>query len=1427
MADQEQQRQSVAVATPELPKGGGAIQGINKGFGAVSASGAASFDIALPVSGGRGLAPQLGLSYTSATGNGPFGMGWQLTLGAITRRTSKGVPRYDDSDVMLGPGGETLMPGLAADDVRHTSKYRGLALGATYSVARYYPRTEGAFTLIERWRVTADDPGFWLLHGADGSLACYGKRDSARIVDPDNVSHVAQWLVEEIANPFGEHILYEYKAEDHAGLPDDEPRNFRAQRYIERVLYGNVQAHEPLYLWNDEPPKDDQWHFHLLFDYGENTGERPQYPGQGAWTVRSDRHSTYAFGFELGSARLCRHVAMYHQFPELGAQPVLTRWLSLDYPEHPLGYAILRQATLHAVNPDQSQSADWPSLSFSYNPFETTQGAFTPFERMPGLNDGQRYQLVDLFGDGLPGVLYRAEKGWLYREPVRDLSAENDPDAVSYGPWALLPQLPVADTESPVRQLLADMTGDGRPDWVVAFPGMSGFFTLNPDGQWSGFVPFAAFPTEFMHPEGQWVDLVGAGLTDLAMIGPRSVRLYASQREKGFEPPREVAHDPDRLPIPSDSRSELVAFSDLLGSGQQHLVRIRHDEIRIWPNLGHGRFGAGFRFASLDFDYATFDASRVCLADLDGSGAVDLLYLQPDQVRIYLNRGGAGLAAPFDQPWPDGVRYDRLCQVSIADLRGLGCASLVLTVPHMQPRHWRLDFAPAKPYLLRGNSNGMGASGHIDYRSSAQEWLDEKHALRAAGKPAVSGLPFPLHVVSRQTQLDEVTGNQLTQTFNYRDGYYDGKERQFEGFGQIQQLDTEPGRSGEDGFTAAVLTKTWYHNGRPRPLAGDDFFQGDLGAVALGPDLLTVRNGEMDEPVDQPSEAMLEEMAQALSGAVRRVEVYGLEDTEPARVPYSVQASRYLVRQLEPLGPQRPYARTLPLTLEGIAWHYEGHVDDPQCQHDITLAWDGYGQVTHAATVNYARRPTEHSPPPFDEEHQQQWWRAAHDEAQQRYYFNEARAQYIHLDDPEGWRLGLPYRARGNAMMLEASELQPEAIGYEAFLDPEGAFAGLPRTLVSLVLQRYQRCGDGEAEFIALPDAVESAELDEHAMSAYDRVMTRDELAVRLAELGYHRMPSFLGSEKDLMLWSVKRGFNTHLGAEGFYRIERFKPTASHGETLVEYDPYHLFVTKVTAPDGCTTEAFYDYDSLQPWRIVDPNRNTQEVRYDLFGAVHLTSFYGTELGEPVGFDSIENYREMPRDIETALHVPLSHDCATECLYERHWDGKEPPRSVVFQWDRYPGDELRQRRMTLASCDGFGRPLQTRQLVEDGDAYQTVVADDGHTDLAVEEGKPVTTDASPRWRVSERVEYNNKGLAVRVYRPYFADSHLYIRDASMRDAWYHDKQFYDPLGRPTVTWTAKGWMRRMTYHAWYSISEDENDTQEEVEAMRAVAASASR
>src|SRR5262245_41169321 len=102
-----------------LPKGGGAIRGIGERFDVNPSNGTASFGIPLALSPAR-FTPPLDLSYDSGNGNGPFGFGWRLTQPAISRRTDRGVPRYEDADVFLLAGADDLVPcGVPQDRLGH------------------------------------------------------------------------------------------------------------------------------------------------------------------------------------------------------------------------------------------------------------------------------------------------------------------------------------------------------------------------------------------------------------------------------------------------------------------------------------------------------------------------------------------------------------------------------------------------------------------------------------------------------------------------------------------------------------------------------------------------------------------------------------------------------------------------------------------------------------------------------------------------------------------------------------------------------------------------------------------------------------------------------------------------------------------------------------------------------------------------------------------------------------------------------------------------------------------------------------------------------------------------------------------------------------------------------------------------------------
>src|SRR5690554_2748167 len=109
---------AIEIPSISLPKGGGAIKGIDEKFSVNAVNGTSSFSIPLPFSPARGASPDLSLSYNSGAGNGIFGLGWNLSVGSIKRKTDKGLPQYIDaidSDTFLFSEAEDLVPEFVKD----------------------------------------------------------------------------------------------------------------------------------------------------------------------------------------------------------------------------------------------------------------------------------------------------------------------------------------------------------------------------------------------------------------------------------------------------------------------------------------------------------------------------------------------------------------------------------------------------------------------------------------------------------------------------------------------------------------------------------------------------------------------------------------------------------------------------------------------------------------------------------------------------------------------------------------------------------------------------------------------------------------------------------------------------------------------------------------------------------------------------------------------------------------------------------------------------------------------------------------------------------------------------------------------------------------------------------------------------------------
>lgn len=193
-----------------LPKGGGAIRGIDEKFKANPVTGTGSLSIPLAVTPGRsGFGPELSVDHDSSSGNGIFGMGWSLSLPSIVRRTDKGLPKYldsEESDIFTLSGAEDLVPVLLTENGQ--TRYGEFERDG-YRVRRYRPRIEGLFARIERWTNLDSGDEHWRSISRENVLTVYGFDPGSRIADPEIPGHIFSWLICRSYDDKGNAIVYD------------------------------------------------------------------------------------------------------------------------------------------------------------------------------------------------------------------------------------------------------------------------------------------------------------------------------------------------------------------------------------------------------------------------------------------------------------------------------------------------------------------------------------------------------------------------------------------------------------------------------------------------------------------------------------------------------------------------------------------------------------------------------------------------------------------------------------------------------------------------------------------------------------------------------------------------------------------------------------------------------------------------------------------------------------------------------------------------------------------------------------------------------------------------------------------------------------------------------------------------------------------
>jgi RHS repeat-associated protein len=1453
-----------------LPKGGGAIKGIGETFQANLFSGTANHSIPIALSPGRnGFGPKLSLEYSSGNGNGIFGLGWQITLPRITRKTEKGLPRYDNDDVFVMSGAEDLVLCLKKvvdpDSGQERWEPEDPVVRGDFTVFRYRPRTEGLFARIERWVNTSTGETHWRSITNDNVTSLFGATAASRLADPSNDKRVYEWLLQETFDAYGNHSYCEYAADDPALYSNDgsgahlpeifEQRRMATQRYIRRICYGNlpeplVDAQQRSITYADGTlvghlRDGRRYAFEVAFDYGdwdtptvlphpapfpadrlELFGANPELSTTGRPVpLRTDRFSHFRAGFEIRTLRRCRRVLMFHHFAELG-EPTLVRSTDFTYStDSDTRVSLLGSVTVTSYDKDSAdgsyRSASMPPVGFSYSQFKPHEQRYQSLTARGGelpplaLND-PNMALVDLFGDGLPDIIHSGPGGFRY---WRNLG-----NGVLDRPRTL-PQMPAGISLDQPGVGFGDMSGNGVADLLVNVGPLPGFFETTADGAWKRFTPYESFPGFApQNPNARMVDLTGDGRADALLTEDRQFLWFECQGGKGFGPPQSIAriHDLDQFPdVFFDDLAGRVRLADMSGDGLNDIVLAHNGRIDYWPNLGYGRFGKRVTMANaprLDLD---FDPKRLFLADLNGAGCADLVYVDAQRVYFWFNQCGNSWSER--QAILGTPRTTDASAVEFADVFGAGTATLLWSrgfTGSSEGNYKALDFCGGvKPYVLIGVDNNMGATTRVSYAPSTRYFLEA----RARGAPWISPLPFPVQVVDKVEVIDHISQTKRISTYKYHHGHFDGREREFCGFGRVDQFDTEISEETDDASAyrvPPVETRTWFHTGIYFDTRGresvdyrdlthrfrQEFYQQDSKAVPLG---------EHDVATGETAA----EAYRALRGAQLRTEIYAHDGSDKSQHPYQVDERRHRVALLQPRQ-ENHHAVYFSHALESLTYHYERNPSDPRISHELTLEVDAFGNPLRTLSIGYGRRqPDPGLPTQADRDRQTQTLITY----TQNSYTNA-------IDDPQtipdSYRAPLPcetlsYELTGFAPVAPDTQrfsyvewiendlariASAQSIGYEEQPNP-----AIPqKRLIEHVRTCYRRddltdlLPLGALESLALPgenhrlvftagliERVYGNRVNDAILEQCRYVRGEDQRTWWIPSGRVFYSPGLSDTPADEMAFARQHFFAAYRGRDPF------------GNTaLTISDPYVLLVNETRDALGNRTLAEQDYRVLQPFRITDSNGNRGEVAFDTLGLVVGTAVMG-KAGETQG-DSLADFNVSltTEQRDAFLADPLTHAAAllgsasTRVVYnlERFQQEGQPVFAALLARETHASDPVPvaglKVQVSLSYSDGFGREIQKKIAAEPGPLTQ---------------GGPAI---NPRWIGSGWTIFNNKGKPVKRFEPFFDDTHAFRFDQRVGVS---SILFYDPVERVVATLHPNHTWEKIVFNPWQQANWDVNDT----------------
>ncbi len=1480
---------AIEVPSIALPKGGGAIKGIDEKFSVNAINGTASFSISLPFAPARGTSPSLSLTYNSGAGNSIFGLGWNVGLASIKRKTDKGLPQYMDaneSDTFLLSDAEDLVPefkketnGSFSLDANNEYIFNEKdSADALFTIRFYKPRIEGLFARIERWTSKTSGEIKWRVITKQNKTTLYGWSSNSRIVNPKDNGKIYEWLPEYAFDDKGNCTNYIYKKEDAAGLDISLVHHKNriekgvityTNLYPEKVLYGNKT---PYKQFGDAFPIESDYMFQTVFDYGEYDQNAP-YNKIKDWDFRTDAFSDYKAGFEIRTTRLCKRALLFHHFTGPNEYEGLVKSLNFAYDTSAeQDFTFLSSITTfgYIKQTDGAYTCkNLPSFEFEYQKHDWSKAvkSISPDDivHAPSGLDEQQYQFTDLYNEGLSGILTEQANGWFYKHNLGDGKFEQaklvtpKPSFVGLGN----------------RLHLSDLDADGGKQLVSFGAEPKGYFELNDDNEWQGFRNFQSFPNiDFGDANTRMLDLNGDGKPEVLITEDNIFTWYPSEGRNGFSQAYKTTQPFDEEAGPDmvfADEKQTIFLADMSGDGLSDIVRIRNGEVCYWPNMGYGKFGAKVAMDNSPwFDYQdNFHPSYLRLADIDGSGTTDIIYLGRNTFKCWPNLSGNSFSAkPIEiEAFPD---ISNRASITVTDLLGNGVACIVWSSSLQRDAYSPLRYIDLmnskKPHIMVFYKNNMGKEVSLEYMASTKFYIEDK----LAGKPWVTKLFFPIHCISRTETVDTISGWHFVRSYKYHHGYFDHPEREYRGFGMVEQTDSESFEHwaksdatnivDEELHQEPVVTKTWFHTGaflgREKILNqfAHEYWYEEMARQGFAvvnheillPDarIIPVR-GISSTMIDQLSAEEWQEASRACKSMTLRSEVFAYDaptsgattdEIKKQLTPYSVTAHNCLIELLQPRGKNK-YAIFAVKESEAITYNYERNTEDPRIAHSINIKLDEYGNVLDSAAVSYPRVLVDTSLPLATQQEQNKTLIIY----TQNQFTNDVLGDDI-------YRLRLPsevttFELKGAAktgpyyavndfenILAIANEVPYHQI------DAEPAPGNSQKRIIEQVRTIYYRNDLSGA--LALHHLESLAVPFENYQLAYTPELLADifgPINVAGAKITDPLMieGKFVHSEGDPNWWIRSGGAQliditeTPSDAQNrFYTPISYIDPFGSTTKVKYYGNYFLFIEETQdALGNKASVSLFNFRTLSPQRMKDINGNLSEAIADDLGLVKALAVMGkgNEADDLTGLTEYTSATEQSA-IDTFFTTQLSTDLVNQgksllqhatARFIYDFDGykntgKPAVVASIVREEHFQKNNNSPIQLTFEYSNGLGKVVMNKTQAEPGLAKLVTVNPD-NTYIITDVDTSTLNPEQLRWIGNGRTILNNKGNAVKKYEPYFSVTQQYEDFKELVESGVTPIMYYDAMDRLVKTEMPDGTFSRTEFESWKQTVYDANDT----------------